>query len=142
MVIIPPQVIISFQFTLFPSSHLSLQFWLMHTSKHPFIALFLMASIVVSLLVHGLAWSGAQMAFTHQQTYDVSPSENKLHFQKSSHGWINHQSSRRMMIGSVAPICTYNECKGCIYKCRAEQVPVESNDPLHSPYHYRCVCHR
>ncbi|KAG9149549.1 hypothetical protein Leryth_014339 [Lithospermum erythrorhizon] len=113
----------------------------MPTFKHPFSALLLMASIVASILIHGVALSGAQTTFTQQHKYDVSPSEKKLHFQKSSHGWIN-QSSRRMMIGSVAPTCTYNECRGCKYKCRAEQVPVESNDPLHSPYHYRCVCHR
>ncbi|XP_027908459.1 EPIDERMAL PATTERNING FACTOR-like protein 9 [Vigna unguiculata] len=50
--------------------------------------------------------------------------------------------SWRPMIGSTAPTCTYNECKGCKYKCRAEQVPVEGNDPINSPYHYRCVCHR
>ncbi|KAG2404762.1 hypothetical protein LR48_Vigan03g112500 [Vigna angularis] len=50
--------------------------------------------------------------------------------------------SGRLMIGSTAPTCTYNECRGCKYKCRAEQVPVEGNDPINSPYHYRCVCHR
>ncbi|XP_027925585.1 EPIDERMAL PATTERNING FACTOR-like protein 9 [Vigna unguiculata] len=50
--------------------------------------------------------------------------------------------SRRLMIGSTAPTCTYNECRGCKYKCRAEQVPVEGNDPINSLYHYRCVCHR
>ncbi|CAH8365462.1 unnamed protein product [Eruca vesicaria subsp. sativa] len=50
--------------------------------------------------------------------------------------------SRRHMIGSTAPTCTYNECRGCRYKCRAEQVPVEGNDPINSAYHYRCVCHR
>ncbi|CAA7027860.1 unnamed protein product [Microthlaspi erraticum] len=49
---------------------------------------------------------------------------------------------RRLMIGSTAPTCTYNECRGCRYKCRAEQVPVEGNDPINSAYHYRCVCHR
>lgn len=52
------------------------------------------------------------------------------------------RKSWRAMIGSTAPTCTYNECKGCKYKCRAEQVPVEGNDPINSPYHYRCVCHR
>ncbi|KAJ1427887.1 Stomagen, C-terminal domain superfamily [Sesbania bispinosa] len=52
------------------------------------------------------------------------------------------RNSRRLMIGSTAPTCTYNECRGCKYKCRAEQVPVEGNDPMNSPYHYRCVCHR
>ncbi|KAH7838462.1 hypothetical protein Vadar_026749 [Vaccinium darrowii] len=47
-----------------------------------------------------------------------------------------------MMIGSIAPTSTYNECRGCQYKCRAEQVPMERNDPINSAYHYRCVCHR
>ena len=32
---------------------------------------------------------------------------------------------KRLLIGSVAPICTYNECKGCKYRCMAEQVPLE-----------------
>ncbi|CAL5427112.1 unnamed protein product [Camellia sinensis] len=52
------------------------------------------------------------------------------------------RNSRRAMIGSTAPTCTYNECRGCKYKCRAEQVPVEGNDPINSAYHYKCVCHR
>ncbi|KAG8387312.1 hypothetical protein BUALT_Bualt02G0008200 [Buddleja alternifolia] len=51
-------------------------------------------------------------------------------------------NSKRLLIGSVAPTCTYNECRGCKYKCRAEQVPVEGNDPINSAYHYKCVCHR
>ncbi|KAJ6729015.1 EPIDERMAL PATTERNING FACTOR-LIKE PROTEIN 9 [Salix viminalis] len=51
-------------------------------------------------------------------------------------------SSKRLMIGSTAPTCTYNECRGCKYKCRAEQVPVEGNDPINSAYHYKCICHR
>ncbi|XP_039126066.1 EPIDERMAL PATTERNING FACTOR-like protein 9 [Dioscorea cayenensis subsp. rotundata] len=48
---------------------------------------------------------------------------------------------RRLMIGSMAPTCTYNECKGCRFRCKAEQVPVDANDPINSAYHYRCVCH-
>ncbi|XP_010547144.1 PREDICTED: uncharacterized protein LOC104818992 [Tarenaya hassleriana] len=48
----------------------------------------------------------------------------------------------RKMIGSTAPVCTYNECRGCRYRCSAQQVPVEGNDPFNSPYHYRCLCHR
>ncbi|XP_057512260.1 EPIDERMAL PATTERNING FACTOR-like protein 9 [Actinidia eriantha] len=57
-------------------------------------------------------------------------------------GGFEQWNSRRLMIGSTAPTCTYNECRGCKYKCRAEQVPVEGNDPINSAYHYRCVCHR
>ncbi|KAL4596865.1 EPIDERMAL PATTERNING FACTOR-like protein 9 [Castanea sativa] len=52
------------------------------------------------------------------------------------------RNSRRLMIGSTAPTCTYNECRGCKYRCRAEQVPVEGNDPVNSAYHYKCVCHK
>ncbi|CAD5197459.1 unnamed protein product [Musa acuminata subsp. burmannicoides] len=51
-------------------------------------------------------------------------------------------SGRRLLIGSTAPICTYNECRGCRFKCSAEQVPVDAGDPMNSAYHYRCVCHR
>lgn len=51
-------------------------------------------------------------------------------------------SSRRMVIGSRAPVCTFNECRGCRFKCTSEQVPVDANDPMNSAYHYRCVCHR
>ncbi|THU68159.1 hypothetical protein C4D60_Mb08t00960 [Musa balbisiana] len=51
------------------------------------------------------------------------------------------RSTRRLMIGSTAPTCTYNECKGCRLKCRAEQVPVDAGDPMNSAYRYRCVCH-
>ncbi|KAL6840391.1 hypothetical protein ACP4OV_030201 [Aristida adscensionis] len=50
--------------------------------------------------------------------------------------------ARRMLIGSTAPLCTYNECRGCRLKCTAEQVPVDANDPMNSAYHYKCVCHR
>ncbi|XP_004510217.1 uncharacterized protein [Cicer arietinum] len=61
---------------------------------------------------------------------------------KGSNAAWTMRNSRRLMIGSTTPTCTYNECTGCKYKCRAEQVPVEGNDPVNSPYHYRCVCHR
>ncbi|XP_055811752.1 uncharacterized protein LOC129881648 [Solanum dulcamara] len=63
------------------------------------------------------------------------------HYEGGGKRWVK-KNSRRLMIGSVAPTCTYNECRGCKYKCRAEQVPVEGNDPMNSPYHYKCVCHR
>ncbi|CAA7405012.1 unnamed protein product [Spirodela intermedia] len=49
---------------------------------------------------------------------------------------------RRLMIGSTAPTCSYNECRGCRFRCSAEQVPVDANDPINSAYHYRCVCHK
>ncbi|CAA6668181.1 unnamed protein product [Spirodela intermedia] len=40
------------------------------------------------------------------------------------------------------PTCSYNECRGCRFRCSAEQVPVDANDPINSAYHYRCVCHK
>ncbi|GMI73480.1 hypothetical protein HRI_001017300 [Hibiscus trionum] len=65
-----------------------------------------------------------------------------LNLQASSNEAETNKNSRRMMIGSTLPMCTYNECRGCKHKCRAEQVPVEGDDPMNSAYHYRCVCHR
>ncbi|XP_074355690.1 EPIDERMAL PATTERNING FACTOR-like protein 9 [Apium graveolens] len=62
-------------------------------------------------------------------------------FQVHDKEWIRI-NARRLMIGSVAPTCTYNECRGCKFRCRAEQVPVEGNDPMNSAYHYKCICHR
>ncbi|KAF4370351.1 hypothetical protein G4B88_013035 [Cannabis sativa] len=59
-----------------------------------------------------------------------------------THQENNYSGGRRLMIGSTAPRCTYNECRGCRFKCRAEQVPVEGNDPINSAYHYKCICHR
>ncbi|XP_077210116.1 uncharacterized protein LOC143845618 isoform X2 [Tasmannia lanceolata] len=61
---------------------------------------------------------------------------------KRGQGIWKKRNSRRLMIGSTAPTCTYNECRGCKFKCRAEQIPVDANDPINSAYHYRCVCHR
>ncbi|CAN6545025.1 hypothetical protein FF1_035388 [Malus domestica] len=75
----------------------------------------------------------------NQRVNDFSTSQGEKPNQRSKER-MNY--ARRLMIGSTAPTCTYNECRGCKYKCRAEQVPVEGNDPIHSAYHYRCVCHR
>ncbi|OMP08752.1 hypothetical protein COLO4_06154 [Corchorus olitorius] len=66
-----------------------------------------------------------------------------LHLQQGSNEEAKmNRNSRKLMIGSTAPTCTYNECRGCKYKCRAKQVLVEGNDPINSAYHYKCVCHR
>nr|GEW49252.1 epidermal patterning factor-like protein 9 [Tanacetum cinerariifolium] len=75
---------------------------------------------------------------------EVFPSRRGLHTQakETSIELMNKNSWTRSMIGSVMPSCTINECRGCKYKCRAELVPVEGNDPINSAYHYRCVCHR
>ncbi|XP_077251595.1 EPIDERMAL PATTERNING FACTOR-like protein 9 [Tasmannia lanceolata] len=55
---------------------------------------------------------------------------------------VQNGNSWRLMIGSTVPTCTYNECRGCKFKCIAEQIPVDGNDPINSAYRYRCVCHR
>ncbi|KAK9944617.1 hypothetical protein M0R45_010177 [Rubus argutus] len=70
----------------------------------------------------------------HRRVYDSSPSQGEQLKQGSEE---KKNYARRLMIGSTAPTCTYNECRGCKYKCRAEQVPVEGNDPINSAYHYR-----
>ncbi|KAL1092407.1 hypothetical protein V6Z11_D07G222300 [Gossypium hirsutum] len=85
--------------------------------------------------------SRTQLILPFQQgTYQSPP----LHMQatQGSNEAKMDRNSRRLMIGSTAPTCTFNECRGCKYKCRAEQVPVEGNDPINSAYHYKCVCHR
>ncbi|XWS36620.1 hypothetical protein CRYUN_Cryun20dG0100400 [Craigia yunnanensis] len=87
---------------------------------------------------HVLQGSRTQVILPFQQGDSHSP---PLHLQGSNEAKVN-RNSRRLMIGSTAPNCTYNECRGCKYKCRAEQVPVEGNDPINSAYHYKCVCYR
>ncbi|KAG8489150.1 hypothetical protein CXB51_017195 [Gossypium anomalum] len=91
------------------------------------------------LAAHVIQGSTTQvlLAFQHQASH--SPPLN-LQLRASNEAEMK-KNSRRLMIGSTAPTCTYNECRGCKYKCRAEQVPVEGNDPINSAYHYKCVCH-
>ncbi|KAJ1269268.1 hypothetical protein BS78_07G198100 [Paspalum vaginatum] len=50
-------------------------------------------------------------------------------------------AGRRMLIGSRAPTCTYNECRGCRHRCSVQEVPVDASDPINSAYHYKCICH-
>ncbi|XP_028120532.1 EPIDERMAL PATTERNING FACTOR-like protein 9 isoform X1 [Camellia sinensis] len=86
--------------------------------------------------------SRTQVLFSYiRRAHQSSTSEREFLMQDSIKQWMN-RNSRRAMIGSTAPTCTYNECRGCKYKCSAEQVPVEGNDPINSAYHYKCVCHR
>ncbi|XP_022759814.1 EPIDERMAL PATTERNING FACTOR-like protein 9 [Durio zibethinus] len=90
------------------------------------------------LAAHAVEGSRTQVILPFQQGVSHSlPS----HLQGSNEAKMN-RNSRRLMIGSTAPTCSYNECRGCKYNCRAEQVPVEGNDPINSAYHYKCVCHR
>ncbi|XP_043722669.1 uncharacterized protein LOC122669856 isoform X2 [Telopea speciosissima] len=97
--------------------------------------------ILASFFIQGLA---THVVLPHQQgASHSSPSQKELHLQGASEEAVwRKKNSRRLMIGSTAPICTYNECRGCKYKCKAEQIPVDANDPINSAYHYRCVCHR
>ncbi|XP_044502101.1 EPIDERMAL PATTERNING FACTOR-like protein 9 isoform X2 [Mangifera indica] len=96
-------------------------------------------SLLFAILLSAFVIQGfrAQIALPYNRRFsDSSPS----HLKGSNEEKIS-RNSRRLMIGSTAPTCTYNECRGCKYKCRAEQVPVEGNDPINSSYHYKCVCH-
>ncbi|XP_042505743.1 EPIDERMAL PATTERNING FACTOR-like protein 9 [Macadamia integrifolia] len=104
------------------------------------LVLLIFTFLLASFFIQGLA---THVAISHEQgPSQSSPSQNALHLQGVSEeaNW-RKKNSRRLMIGSTAPICTYNECKGCKYKCKAEQIPVDGNDPINSAYHYRCVCH-
>ncbi|KAA8550552.1 hypothetical protein F0562_002236 [Nyssa sinensis] len=110
--------------------------------KQPKLLLLFFTLISAACVIQGVAGSKTlSTVLHHQRVYDSSQSETELQAQGSSRRWMN-RNSRRLMIGSTAPTCTYNECRGCKYKCIAEQVPVEGNDPINSPYHYKCVCHR
>ncbi|KAH6810620.1 stomagen [Perilla frutescens var. frutescens] len=100
----------------------------MGNTKHPSHHLFLLIItlfLAAAFLVQGIKESRVQIA-----PYD---DHQTLSFKD---GW------KRLLIGSVAPVCTYNECRGCKFRCIAEQVPIEGNDPINSAYYYKCVCHR
>ncbi|KAI3418588.1 uncharacterized protein J3R85_013647 [Psidium guajava] len=105
--------------------------------KVPPFLLFLFSLILAASFIQG--------SRTSPEYHVASLRREAVHLQGmklQGEGENKHRDSRRLMIGSTRPICTYNECRGCKYRCRAEQVPVEGNDPINSPYHYRCVCHR
>ncbi|XP_060667432.1 EPIDERMAL PATTERNING FACTOR-like protein 9 isoform X2 [Ziziphus jujuba] len=100
----------------------------------------LLLFLTLSFAAYAIEESRTRVVFPyHQRVSAFSPPQKELATQGDSEVMKN---PRRLMIGSTAPTCTYNECRGCRYKCRAEQVPVEGNDPINSAYHYRCVCHR
>ncbi|KAJ7950563.1 EPIDERMAL PATTERNING FACTOR-like protein 9 [Quillaja saponaria] len=65
-------------------------------------------------------------------SYSSQP-QKELNLQGRNEGWTM-RNYKRLMIGSTTPTCSYNECRGCKYRCKAEQVPVEGNDPIHSAY--------
>ncbi|KAG9447938.1 hypothetical protein H6P81_014066 [Aristolochia fimbriata] len=129
-----------------------------HTTNLPFCLLFLSLFLLPALLniIPGANAVSPDIPYELQMNLMYSPPAKQSHqFQRlgSEDGgeylknWKKKSSkkrgaSRRFLIGSTAPICTYNECRGCKYRCRAEQIPVDANDPINSAYHYRCVCHR
>ncbi|EYU39169.1 hypothetical protein MIMGU_mgv1a016814mg [Erythranthe guttata] len=102
--------------------------------KHLKFQFLLLAFFFAAALVQEARGSRIHATLHNYPTgYRLSSAETETHLK---------DKSKRLLIGSVAPTCTYNECRGCKYKCRAEQVPVEGNDPINSAYHYKCVCHR
>ncbi|KAG4921522.1 hypothetical protein AAZX31_18G139800 [Glycine max] len=105
----------------------------MRDTKLPEVLLLLFTLILAAKFTQGIR--------TEELVSQSSHPQRESSLEDVNEAW-KMRNSRRLMIGSTAPTCTYNECRGCKYKCRAEQVPVEGNDPINSPYHYRCVCHR
>ncbi|KAJ1286788.1 hypothetical protein BS78_03G378600 [Paspalum vaginatum] len=114
------------------------------TTTSSLLLFFLLPCLLISHALcnqdhHGSRTSDYEDQYSHQElpvkhiVLQESVKDNK---------GILHKYARRMLIGSIAPICTYNECRGCRFKCTAEQVPVDANDPMNSAYHYKCVCHR
>ncbi|KAG2672655.1 hypothetical protein I3843_13G045300 [Carya illinoinensis] len=102
------------------------------------LLLLFLSTLAAAYVIRG---SGSQSELHRLRVFLPLGPTKALHLKAASER-IMRRNSRRLMIGSTAPICTYNECRGCKYRCRAEQVPVEGNDPINSAYHYRCVCHR
>ncbi|XP_045795429.1 EPIDERMAL PATTERNING FACTOR-like protein 9 [Trifolium pratense] len=102
-------------------------------TKLPKVFMLLLTLILAAKVIQGIETKG--------WISQSSQLQRESNLKGSNEAW-KVRNYRRLMIGSTAPTCTYNECRGCKYRCRAEQVPVEGNDPINSPYHYRCVCHR
>ncbi|XP_077228688.1 uncharacterized protein LOC143861699 [Tasmannia lanceolata] len=105
-----------------------------------FYFLFFFTLLIAASLIPGLT---SEETVLHQQwNPDLHREWHLQGVRRREEGIWKKRNSRRLMIGSTAPTCTYNECRGCKFKCRAEQIPVDANDPINSAYHYRCVCHR
>ncbi|KAF8755738.1 hypothetical protein HU200_011207 [Digitaria exilis] len=116
------------------------------TSTSSLLFFFIFSCLIISHALcnhshHGRI-SGAEYVqqYSHQELPDKHIVSHKT--MKGVNNDILPKYARRMLIGSIAPVCTYNECRGCRFKCTAEQVPVDANDPMNSAYHYKCICHR
>ncbi|KAL9229393.1 hypothetical protein vseg_004863 [Gypsophila vaccaria] len=92
--------------------------------------------VLITVLIATLLIIPVDAAHPESSDRQMSSLEQNSPFHKTQF------QGRRMLIGSTAPTCTYNECRGCKFRCRAEQVPVDGNDPVNSAYRYKCVCHR
>ncbi|XP_031481263.1 EPIDERMAL PATTERNING FACTOR-like protein 9 [Nymphaea colorata] len=103
-----------------------------------FAVSFLTFAFSLSVLQHKMNADTADVTTQLPQNHPVDQG-SQGHTQETDGG---NRKGRRILIGSTAPICTYNECRGCKTRCRAEQVPVDANDPINSAYRYRCVCQR
>ncbi|KAL6497838.1 hypothetical protein OROHE_026865 [Orobanche hederae] len=106
----------------------------MSNTKHPTICSIAIALFCAAFILQDATGSRVHMKLQNLPTgYRIPSPDTELYLKGDT---------KSSLIGSVAPTCTYNECRGCKYKCRADQVPVEGNDPMNSAYHYKCVCHR
>ncbi|GAB4834985.1 hypothetical protein Ancab_033252 [Ancistrocladus abbreviatus] len=106
--------------------------------SHPlgFLSIFLIAAAALFIIPVNAGTTSSVPAADHQRLAQL-----RLQIRHDGELLPEWSATRRMLIGSIAPTCTY-ECKGCKYRCRAEQVPVDGNDPMNSAYRYKCVCHR
>ncbi|KAM0843511.1 hypothetical protein ACQ4PT_057666 [Festuca glaucescens] len=116
------------------------------TTSSSLLLFFLLSCMLISHALCNQGHHGSISGADYGEQYPHQGlSGEHIHLQENMKG-LNEEKqpkyARRMMIGSTAPMCTYNECRGCRFKCTAEQVPVDANDPMNSAYHYKCVCHR
>ncbi|XP_062207865.1 EPIDERMAL PATTERNING FACTOR-like protein 9 isoform X2 [Phragmites australis] len=103
---------------------------------------FLLSGLLTGHALCNQGHHGRTSGYGQQHTHQELP-EKHLVLQETVKGLNKDKLPKyTRRIGSTAPICTYNECRGCRLKCTAEQVPVDANDPMNSAYHYKCVCHR
>ncbi|KAG6526340.1 hypothetical protein ZIOFF_016323 [Zingiber officinale] len=92
-------------------------------------------------VVHRAAWSRSETLVYGSNLLPVMEFPKHEESREKSLLRFSNVNTRRLMIGSRVPLCTYNECRGCRFKCSAEQVPVDESDPINSAYRYRCRCH-
>ncbi|KAG2602847.1 uncharacterized protein LOC120709037 isoform X4 [Panicum virgatum] len=114
------------------------------TTTSSLLLLFILSCLIIGHAFCNHGHHGRTSDYVEQYPHQESPDKHIVSQEtmKGENKDILPKHARRMLIGSIAPMCTYNECRGCRFKCTAEQVPVDANDPMNSAYHYKCVCHR